>query len=280
MSEKKLRMITYLSPGLPVELFETIMQYLEEVTEKEAYLIYESRWAGPPRDRTDPFTADEVDIGFMRSETFLPLQQRKNSHVELCGAAPLHVHPSSQSNPVYFSDLIINTSDIAEFKEVHNLQGRSFAYEEEDSLSGCLVVLQGLKKMGYNSTFFGNVLKSGSHLKSIQMVLNKTAASAAVDSTVLYNYLQQNPKYKENITILKSFGPLPIYPVVFNSRLPDDLKGKISQALLDMTNKKDWLTRLEAFGVEGFKQVDMSSYLKEKELLDAVKKLSVTAAYY
>ena len=60
---KRLRFITYLCPGLPVELFETIMQYLEHVTGQECYLVYESRWTGPPTDRTDPFTSDEVDIG-------------------------------------------------------------------------------------------------------------------------------------------------------------------------------------------------------------------------
>ncbi|XP_060071005.1 uncharacterized protein LOC132550920 [Ylistrum balloti] len=280
MSEKKLRLITYLSPGVPVQLFETVMQYLEEALGREAYLIYESRWTGPPRDRTDPFTADEVDIGFMSSETFLPLQHKKNSCVELCGAAPLHVHSKGQGNAVYFSDLIINTGDVGDYKEVHDLRGHSFAYVDETSLSGCLVVLQELKKMGFNSSFFGNVLQSGSHLNSIQMVLNKTAESAAVDSTVLYNYLKQNPQHHEKITVLKSFGPLPIYPVVLNSRLPDDLKGQITQALLDITSKKDWLKKLETFGVTGFKQVDMSSLLKEKELLDSVKKLSITAAYY
>ena len=60
---KKLRLITYLSPGLPVELFEAIEDYLEEVTGLETSLLYESRWSGPPTDRKDPFTEDEVDIG-------------------------------------------------------------------------------------------------------------------------------------------------------------------------------------------------------------------------
>ena len=62
-SVKKLRLITYLSPGLPIELFETIENYLEEETKLRTSLLYESRWTGPPTDRTDPFTEDEVDIG-------------------------------------------------------------------------------------------------------------------------------------------------------------------------------------------------------------------------
>jgi hypothetical protein len=62
-SKEKLRLVTYLSPGIPVEIFETLMNYLEEVTGRDAYLRYESRWPGPPADRTDPFTDNEVDIG-------------------------------------------------------------------------------------------------------------------------------------------------------------------------------------------------------------------------
>lgn len=60
---KKLRFITYLCPDIPVEVFEIFQQYLEEVTGCESYLIYESRSTGPQKDKTDPFTSDEVDIG-------------------------------------------------------------------------------------------------------------------------------------------------------------------------------------------------------------------------
>ena len=62
-SPRKLRIITYLSPGIPLVLFDLLRDYLEAETGLEAYLIYESRWSGPPPDRKDPFTTDEVDIG-------------------------------------------------------------------------------------------------------------------------------------------------------------------------------------------------------------------------
>lgn len=60
---KKLRFITYLCPYIPVEVVETYMWYLSETLKTEVYLRYESRWPGPPTDREDPFTLDEVDIG-------------------------------------------------------------------------------------------------------------------------------------------------------------------------------------------------------------------------
>lgn len=60
---QQLRIITYMCPSHPVELYEMFMRYLEEQTGLNGILIYESRDSGPLSDRTDPFTDDYVDIG-------------------------------------------------------------------------------------------------------------------------------------------------------------------------------------------------------------------------
>lgn len=70
-NNKKLRCITYLSPDIPVETFEAFVQYIEQVTGCETYLIYESRSKGPPEDKVDPFTSDEVDIGKVETGSLL-----------------------------------------------------------------------------------------------------------------------------------------------------------------------------------------------------------------
>lgn len=63
MGSRKLRIMTYLAPGLPLDFFDLFRDYLEKETGINSYIIYESRWSGPPLDRKDPFTADEADIG-------------------------------------------------------------------------------------------------------------------------------------------------------------------------------------------------------------------------
>jgi len=62
-SSAKLHLITYLCPDFPVEIFQIYQHFLEEVISCESYLIVESRWGAPPAGKTDPFTANEVDIG-------------------------------------------------------------------------------------------------------------------------------------------------------------------------------------------------------------------------
>lgn len=51
------------------------------------------------------------------------------------------------------------------------------------------------------------------------MILDNKADVAAIDSNVLKFYLQQNPQDEENLSTVTSLGPMPIYPIVFNSRL-------------------------------------------------------------
>jgi len=50
-------------PSHPVELYELLLAYLEEVLHCECSLLYESRAGGPLPDRADPFQADLVDLG-------------------------------------------------------------------------------------------------------------------------------------------------------------------------------------------------------------------------
>ena len=79
------------------------------------------------------------------------------------------------------------------------------------------------------SNFF---LSTGSHLKSIKMILDNKADVAAIDSNVLKFYFQQNPADQDNLSVVTSLGPMPIYPVVFNSRL----SGKISHQHCPITS--------------------------------------------
>ena len=65
MTEERspLRIITYLVPSIPVELFETLSDYLESELKRETLLTIESRFHGPLTSRTDPFESNAADLG-------------------------------------------------------------------------------------------------------------------------------------------------------------------------------------------------------------------------
>ncbi|CAH2096106.1 unnamed protein product [Euphydryas editha] len=158
----------------------------------------------------------------MTAAAYMKLRKSENEFVELLPVTPVFAHQMNVENkPGYFSDVIIHCD-----KRAHNvntlldLRGCTFAYSNEESLSGSKIVLKTLKEKGENASFFGSLLKSGSHLASAQMVLSKQAEWAAVDSTTLLyskKFMQDGGK---DIITLETLGRLPPYPVVVNSRIP------------------------------------------------------------
>ncbi|KAJ9592388.1 hypothetical protein L9F63_015956 [Diploptera punctata] len=280
-TKPKLRIITYMCPSHPVELYELIMQYLEEEIGCYASLIYESRASGPLTDREDPFTEDTVDLGFMTASAYVKLLDGKHPYVELLPVAAVYNHPkNNEGEKGYFSDIIIHVDGKKHVKEFLDLRGCRWAYSSEDSLSGSSVILKTLKELGENASFFGNTLRSGSHLSSVHMVLTKQAEAAAVDAnTLAYNkkYLQDGGK---DIVVLDSIGPLPPYPVVVNSRLDGKLKKELEEALLKMPHTRLWGSRLKKFGILKFVSNSDEAYEKEREIKEAIKGTSVGPRYY
>ncbi|XP_046546591.1 uncharacterized protein LOC124256660 [Haliotis rubra] len=238
--KRKLRLITYLSPGVALEVFEIVVQYLESVLDVEASLIYEPRWSGPPPTRVDPFTSDEVDIAFMCSTAFLRLSQNKNQYAELCQAAPLHQHTNALGRPVYFSDVVVHVDNATKYKTLHDLKGSRWAYNDSISLSGNIIVLAELKRLGVNASFFGNVIQSGSLL----------------------------------------FKHVAVHPVVLNSRLSAEMKEKITNAFLEVSKSKEWSEKFRSVNILGYTPVDMMLYNRETEIVDQVKNMTISAAYY
>lgn len=278
----KLRIITYMCPSHPVEMYELLMNYLEEELNVEATLVYETRAGGPLPGRCDPFTDDSIDLAFMSSTAYLELVDSKNQFCELLPVAAVFKHPKNLDlQPGYYSDIIIHIDGKKYVKTFLDLRGCQWAYCDEKSLSGSAIVLKCLRELGENAKFFGNTIKSGNHLNSIQMVLQKQAEASAVDSTCLAYYRKSLlPKTAEDIFVLDSLGILPPYPIVVNSRLSDDMKRKMAEALMKSTQTRLWGERLGKFGIIKFAPNNIDCYNSHREIDEVVKDTGLGIRYY
>ena len=54
------------------------------------------------------------------------------------------------------------------------------------------------------------------------MVLDARVDAAAIDSNTLYQFLEEHHELKSELQVLHSIGPLPIPPLLVNSRLPSE----------------------------------------------------------
>ncbi|XP_005113026.1 uncharacterized protein LOC101855465 [Aplysia californica] len=277
----RLRMLTYMCPDVPLEVFTLLRDCVEEATGLEVDLMVEDRFNGPRQDRANPFSSDLADIVYVHSSSYLSLRAAQQENMELCPVAPVCTHPLVNQQPVYFSEVIIHAGNKEKYKEVKDLKGCSWAYNDERSLSGNLIVLDFLKKnFSTNASFFGSIVESGSHLNSIKKVLEHSVIGAAVDSTVLAGYLQDHQEHRDKIVSLKSLGPLPIFPALFNSRLSGATKQKIVDKFLSLSGSATWSERLAGLGISGFAQVDSNLYSLEEDVAEYTQGMKMNTAYY
>lgn len=70
--ERSLRLVTYLVPGHPVELYECVAHYLEDELKLRTTLTYESRDIIDLLDdgRPDLFLLNEADVGTLETIEF------------------------------------------------------------------------------------------------------------------------------------------------------------------------------------------------------------------
>ncbi len=134
-------------------------------------------------------------------------------------------------------------------------------------LSGYYNLLKKLAEMGENEGYFSRVCRSGSHLSSMAMVANGEVDAAAVDSNVMRIALRSDPKTRESLRVIESWGPFPVQPVVLRSGLDPALKHRLRAALLTIGAGSHVPPALSAYGLERFAPVTYEHYAPEERVL-------------
>lgn len=233
-----LRLITYLAPSLPPELFRLIADDLG------AELIFEERISGPLEGDHEPFTSGEADLGFVCAPSYRWLRGR----VELL---PLLVPNDGRAagRPVYFSDVIVRRDAAA--RSLQELRGGRWAYNDRNSRSGWFSMVERIAPAAPEE-FFGELIAAGSHLRSIELVASGGADAAAIDSNALRLH------HDERVRAIESWGPFAIQPAIVRNTLDATTKECVAAALLSMHERHG--AALDAFGFSRFIRGDDSLY--------------------
>jgi phosphonate transport system substrate-binding protein len=149
-------------------------------------------------------------------------------------AVPVPVGSRYGSMPIYFSDVVVNRD--SPFKAFEDLRGSRWAYNEPLSHSGFNIVRAFLAGLGEIKGFFREVVESGAHTLSLELILNNRVDVAAIDSTVLEWIISQRPDVATRIRVVGSLGPSPIPPWVVSTDIPAHLRATLRQTFLGMHN--------------------------------------------
>ncbi|MEX0757408.1 MAG: PhnD/SsuA/transferrin family substrate-binding protein [Acidimicrobiia bacterium] len=167
---------------------------------------------GPWDERMRAFQDGRVLAGWLCGLLHVELQNQGGWPYRAVAAQP-STRPDTLGLPVYYGDIVVaRQSRRLGFAD---LEGATFAYNEESSLSGFRMMTDHLRAIGSDLSFFGGATKSGSHLASLELVANGSADCAVIDSTLIDDRVEGT----DAIRVVTSLGPYPAPPLV---TLPED----------------------------------------------------------
>lgn len=219
----KLSLVSYLAPNM-FWFYEAVGAYLGGVLGVEPQIV---------QSEYDPLAdpvmlQDKLDIAFICGLPFVQLDSIVPGQLKAL-VAPVMGGSRYQNQAVYFSDIIVNAE--SNLKSFEDLAGKILCYNEPGSNSGYNLLRYRLLQGGY-SNFFGKVIQSGSHQRSIRLIVDGLADCSSIDSTVLEQELRDSPELSHHLRIIESIGPCPMPPVVVSQRLSTALINALESALL------------------------------------------------
>jgi phosphonate transport system substrate-binding protein len=241
-----------------------ISQYLSARLGIKTEFINDIPW--PEREAL--LDAGDIQVGWICGLPYVWKADQAQPTIELA-AAPVIRDARYQSRPIYFSDVVVHRD--SRYTTFADLRGASWAYNEPHSQSGYNVTRYHLARLGETHSYFGRVVEAGSHLRALEMVLERHVDASAIDSTVLELELAARPALQENFRIIDVLGPSPIPPWVVTKRLPLDLRDAIRSALWGMHHDAEGRAVLNAGQIEHLARVEDRDY-------DAIRDMARQAA--
>lgn len=256
---KKLQIVSYLAPNW-FGFYKAVLAYLGRMLGVETQLIQ-----GECDPLDDPMLLqDQLDLAFICG---LPL-------IRYCQVVPNQLHtlvapvmqaPRYQNLPIYFSDVIVNTaSQKASFED---LVGTTLCYNDPGSNSGYNLLRYRLFQGGYPKNFFGQVMQSGSHQRSIRWVVDGLVDCAAIDSVVLEQELRDFPDLSSHLRVVEVLGPSPMPPLVVAQHLGESLIQQLQLILLQPDAELQ--AAMAQVGVQCFAAVKLEEYRILAQIYDA-----------
>jgi phosphonate transport system substrate-binding protein len=168
-------------------------------------------------------------------------------------AAPVPSGTRYGDKAEYFSDVVVPTDSAA--RSLADLRGARWAINEPTSHSGFLITRYALANRGETSAFFGEIVESGAHERSLELLLQGRVDGSAIDSTVLEACARRDPALLSQLRVVETLGPSPIPPLVASRSLAPSLRAAMVRAALELNT-----ATLREHGYERFVPVADDEY--------------------
>ncbi len=267
--------LTFTSCQAPIadNLCREIVGWLSTQIEEPATFIADIPWT----ERERQFDTGQIDVAWICGTPYVEKMDRAEPNLELL-AAPVAAAARYQGQPVYFSDVLVHKD--SPYQQFSDLRGATWAYNEPRSHSGYHVMRYALAQRGLDGDFFGRVIESGAHQRSLQLILEGQVDASAIDSTVLDMIYAQDHTIQSQIRSLAILGPSPMPPWVIGRHVPAARCQQLRQLLLHLHEDAEGLKILTRYQMARFAEVTDHTYDEIRHMLKSGVKIKNTVRVY
>jgi phosphonate transport system substrate-binding protein len=149
----------------------------------------------------------------------------------------------------------------SQINDVRDLRGRTFAFTDPESNTGCIVPKWAVKNQGFRpEIFFSKVIFTQSHDRSIQAVANGVVDGAGVDSLIFHSLAKADPNLKKMLRIIWQSEAFGAPPIVAPVGLAEETKEKLKKILMAMPEDSQGRKILNDLDIERFRTPDANEY--------------------
>jgi phosphonate transport system substrate-binding protein len=201
----------------------------------------------------------KVDVAFVCTGTYIICSQAAT--VELIAV------PEFKNNIKYRCLFVVNKKSM--ISDIAGLHGKSFAFTDPESNTGCIVPSWIVRKQGFEpEAYFSRIIYTDSHDRSLHAVVNGIVDGAGVDSLVFYSFVETHPEMKEYLHVIWESEPFGAPPVVAPTRLPESMKEQLREIFLSMSEDIQGREILDGLGIERFRIPQPDEYNSAHKIWD------------
>lgn len=204
----------------------------------------------------------KVDIALVCTGTYITCSRAAT--IELIAV------PEFKNDLKYRCLFVVNKNST--INDITDLQGRSFAFTDPESNTGCIVPSWVVSKQGKEpKAYFSKIIYTGSHDRSLHAVAKGLVDGAGVDSLVFYSFIETHPEMKELLRVIWESEPFGAPPVVVPTGLPESMKEQLRKIFLAMSQDVQGREVLDGIGIERFRTPQPNEYSSAYDVWDTVK---------
>jgi len=172
-------------------------------------------------------------------------------------ARPMNLDGSSS----YHGYIIVRKDSGIE--NVSDMKGKRISFVEKATTAGYIFPMAYFREKGVKNInkYFKEYFFAGSHDAAIVQVLDGHSDIACAKDTIYNMLAQENPRIKDELTVLARSAHVPSNGLGLRAELPLGVKGEIKDALLEMHRDPEGKVILNKFGAKQFIETSEKDYV-------------------